>query len=103
MRIALQQELGGLDPQIDAGERLDEAVVEIAGDAGTLLEHRHLLGLGLEPRALEAGRGLADQDEEELEVVARELASGLADHDGAAAQLVPDQDRGGQQRLSHHP
>ena len=64
-----------LDAEIDAGERLDEAVVQVAGDARALFEHGDFLGLRLQARRLEAGGGLADEQEQELEIVARELAA----------------------------
>ena len=60
-RIALQEQLARLDAQVDAGERLDEAVVQVARDAAALLEHGDLLRLALESDGLEARGRLADE------------------------------------------
>src|SRR5437870_9454734 len=46
--VTLEEELARLDPQIQTRERLDETVVQITRDAGSFLEHGHLLGLALE-------------------------------------------------------
>ena len=78
--------------------------MQIAGDARALLEHGDFLRLRLEADRLEARRRLADQHEEELEIVPRELVARVADHDGAPAQLVLDQHGRDEQRLGgrHH-
>src|SRR5205823_1112347 len=52
--IALQEELARLDAEVDARERLDEAVVQIARDPTALLGDCELLGLLLQPDVLEA-------------------------------------------------
>src|SRR5262249_37074003 len=92
--VALQEHLARLHAEVDARERLDEAVVEVPRDPAALLDDGELLGLLLETHVLEAGGRLADEEEEELEVVASELPSRLADDDRVPAELTMDQDRG---------
>ena len=82
-----------------SGSRLNEAVVEIAGDARALLEDGDLLRLLLQAHRLEPCGRLADDDEQELEVVAGEARPAVAHDDRAAAELALNQDRRGEQRL----